>query len=408
MPSLDKKLLSALLQGSKEDQTHFLRECPPESSFRDCDEQWRFLFDFLDNYGAFPPLAAVREKFPDWVPVRTKSPVKFYLDLFLERDAYSKFVQAVRTAEPLLLSGRQGSVFEAISKVRESIDLFREPGGSYSYSRELQNRIQAYHARTNGHFVAGIQTPYPTLNDTIIGLRPKNLATLAARPAVGKSFCVMLFALHAVAQGKRVLFISKEMSSEEVSERMDAIHFKLSYADLLRGRLSPVQLEKYKSGKLPDSLVISDAEDSGGIGGVRAEIIKYRPDFVIIDGAYLLAGFGKSDLVHSTTLLSRSMKRLAKSRNIPILQVVQMNRQAGPSGGGLETIGWSDAYAQDSDFVFEICGNTNEEKRTFKVHKARNGRTAQFDIRFQVHPEVDLSELRAPISRSLLTASNES
>ena len=51
------------------------------------------------------------------------------------------------------------------------------------------------------------------------GFRPGGLYILAARPSVGKSSFAESLSLHAARQGNPTLFLSQEMSSEEVADR---------------------------------------------------------------------------------------------------------------------------------------------------------------------------------------------
>jgi len=59
-----------------------------------------------------------------------------------------------------------------------------------------------------------------TLDSVTGGIRPQELTTLAARPAVGKSAMALQIALNAVRQGKKVLFFSAEMNDVQLTERL--------------------------------------------------------------------------------------------------------------------------------------------------------------------------------------------
>lgn len=75
------------------------------------------------------------------------------------------------------------------------------------------------------------------------GLSRGGLTILAARPSMGKSSLAINFMLRAARAGKRVLFLSTEVSSELVSVAMVSSDARVLTSRLLRGHVEPQDME---------------------------------------------------------------------------------------------------------------------------------------------------------------------
>ena len=67
------------------------------------------------------------------------------------------------------------------------------------------------------------------------GLAKKELLTIGAKSGVGKSAMSLRMAINMLKQGKKVLIVSREMSKEQVAERI-----LLSYAGITRQESIPI------------------------------------------------------------------------------------------------------------------------------------------------------------------------
>jgi replicative DNA helicase len=127
------------------------------------------------------------------------------------------------------------------------------------------------------------------------------------------------------------------------------------------------------------TVTVTDTEEmeENGIEGVRDKIIEHDPDVVMIDGAYLLTEAGKGSETEKATRISRATKRLAKNRDVLVMQTLQMNRSAedAEDGGDLQNISWSDAIGQDClpadtllDTVDGLCYIVDLEDEEFFIN----------------------------------------
>jgi replicative DNA helicase len=92
-------------------------------------------------------------------------------------------------------------------------------GGGWLRGHLLSSLSTISDAYRDGVSRSGISSGLPSLDRRIGGYRPGKLYLLAGRPSAGKTALALHCALEAARSGVGVLFVSLEMSAEEVSER---------------------------------------------------------------------------------------------------------------------------------------------------------------------------------------------
>ena len=122
-----------------------------------------------------------------------------------------------------------------------------------------------HRASVDGHDVNGIEMPFSTINDRIGGMQPMNLIVICGRPGMGKSVVGQTIAEHAAfARAKTVLFVTLEMSAEELRPAISR----------RRGR----HLPRRSTPSSPDPRRRSQAVDGRGQPRVRQEAARSRGD----------------------------------------------------------------------------------------------------------------------------------
>ena len=183
----------------------------------------------------------------------------------------------------------------------------------------------------------------------------------------------------------KVLHFTTEMSEEQIIDRYDALQVGFyyggfNYTRFTDGKLTPEEEKNYfdylqnKSPKL-EPLIVDTAE---GVSGVSAKIDLYEPDIVLIDGAYLMIDdMGAKDDWLRVTNIWRGLKRIAKSKDIPIFVNTQTDSTTSKkTGAGLENIGFSKAIGHDSDIVLTLFRDEQmieDREAKIKLLKHREG-----------------------------------
>lgn len=183
-----------------------------------------------------------------------------------------------------------------------------------------------------------VMTHIPALDKMLGGLYPGEMTVLAARPAMGKSSLAIQIGRTVAYSGKRALFISIEMTREQLWARMacgdSGIEWKLVRAGLVDK--ADIEVIKENSKRLADRLgnnliIVDDAFD---LASMHAAIINNKPDLVIIDQLADISWHDPKE--KKIEWLGKACwhirQTFAKRMRLPVLVVHQLNR--GPESRG--------------------------------------------------------------------------
>lgn len=223
----------------------------------------------------------------------------------------------------------------------------------------------------------------------------------------------VILGANAILNNCKVLHLVTEMSIPAILDRYDAILTSqtvapINYNRFKSGTLKPQEEEsyfRYLDTVAPDleSVIIEDC--SGGVSFVGAKIDQYKPDLVLIDGAYLMEDErnAKEDWLRIAHI-TRDLHNLAKLKKVPIFINTQADNQTSKkTGPELGNIAYSRAVGQDSDVVLAIFQDEqmrNDKEMLLKVLKQREGvlgkvtmswdfNIMEFDSIYASHSEVD-------------------
>ena len=203
------------------------------------------------------------------------------------------------------------------------------------YLNPVHEKIQDYRRR-EGHLV-GVTTGFDKLDEMTGGFQSGELIILAARPSVGKTSLALKMALKAGAQesGKKVGFISLEMSAEQLVLRMLAMEARLELHHVRTGRLKTdeyAQLQDASERLYPFPIYIDDRSDQG-MNEIRAKVRRLKKergiDILYLDYLGLLRQPSDAESVQvAVSSFTRSLKALSKELHIPIVVLAQLSRAA--------------------------------------------------------------------------------
>lgn len=242
--------------------------------------------------------------------------------------------------------------------------------------------------------IDGVTTGIKTIDEHTGGLRDAQMYVMIARQGNAKTYLMLRFAAGGILQGKRVLWISREMPDDMVAYRTHTIMSSMirggyqnafSNLGLVLGRDDVdykdyrkfvKSLEKDVKGRLfiPDNRRL-------GIRNIAEYIERYSPDVVFYD--YLgIVGAGEGDRSWQKLAEEANIaKENAMTYNVPMVVASQVNRAAGDVDEAplVENIAYSDGVGYAADMVFALrlergSGNPNDP-RLLEVwmRKARYG-----------------------------------
>jgi replicative DNA helicase len=181
---------------------------------------------------------------------------------------------------------------------------------------------------------------------------------------------------------KKVLYVTTELSRARIAARFYAIHLRMPYGQLRKGSLGQLY-EARLEGKVQELTGAEGFYIVGGdfdytLGGLEAAIEKCNPDFVVIDGAYLIKGSGGNRFERAANTFD-DLKRLFNRGNIPGLATSQLNRSANPNqkaSVSTETIALTDTAAWNTDLCVAMVQTEDmrkDKRMIFKPLKVREG-----------------------------------
>ena len=235
------------------------------------------------------------------------------------------------------------------AKHLESVDITQDSSRYDDYVERSQDYAKFY-----------VKTGFPELDELIGGWdRTEELATIAARPGIGKSWVMLKSAVASLEQGLRVGIYSGEMSERKVGYRFDTLVSNISNYAITKG-LVDVQVE-YK--RFMDALphmykgvlkVITPSMINGpaGVQALKAFVQKENLDILFVDQHSLLEDDRHArNPVDRAANISRDLKNLQVMCHIPIIAVSQQNRELAENGAGTQNIAQTDRISQDSTII---------------------------------------------------------
>ncbi len=263
-------------------------------------------------------------------------------------------------------------------------------------------QIQAAANRESG--LSGLESGYHDLDKLTSGWQNSDLIIIAARPAMGKT----AFVLSMAKNNTPVAIFSLEMSNLQLVNRLISNTCELEGEKIKSGRLSQIEWDQLMSRikHLNGAPLYIDDTPSLSIFELRTKarrlVREHQVKFIIIDYLQLMnaSGMKFGSREQEVSMISRSLKQLAKELNIPIVALSQLNRAVESRTDGkrpqLSDLRESGAIEQDADIVCFIhrpeyylhsdqdaSGNDIRGLAEFIVAKHRSGKVDDVKMRFR-------------------------
>lgn len=220
-------------------------------------------------------------------------------------------------------------------------------------------RTAYYEDLQEGRAVPGWPTGIPGLDSMLGGgLKPGGLYILAARPKVGKSSLAQTICVTLAKRQLPSLFLSQEMSSEEVADRAVVSAGRLNYTAMLTGKMGHDDWRRASDALEDLSSAAMWVDDQGGLT-LYDIIAKARsiPGLRVLVLDYLQLSSSKlKDANRNAQIeeLTRGLKAFAKQAGLAVLALSQLNRKVEERASKrpmLSDLRDSGAIEQDADAV---------------------------------------------------------
>jgi len=334
---------------------------------------------------------------------------------FHARIVSQKFIQRelIRISSETLREAFEDTsdVFELLDRAESNLFAIAENNIRKNYDsmavliKQAIDDIEKARLREDG--VSGVPSGFTALDRVTGGWQNSDLIIVAARPGMGKTaFVLSLTRNIAVDFNRAVAVFSLEMSSVQLVNRLISSETAIPADKLKKGTLEPYEMQMLHSkiGKLAEAPIFIDDTPAINIFELRAKCRRLKAQHnisvIIIDYLQLMtAGTdNKGNREQEISMISRSLKGIAKELNVPILALSQLNRSVETRGGDkkpmLSDLRESGAIEQDADMVTfiyrpEYYGITEDENgqstanmAKIIIAKHRNGALEEIPLRF--------------------------
>ena len=221
-------------------------------------------------------------------------------------------------------------------------------------------------AYANKGSFTGIPSGLYKLDDVTCGWQKSDLVIIAGRPAMGKTaFALSLAKNIAVDQKRPMAFFSLEMTDVQLANRLMSNVCEIEGTKLMSGQLDREdwkRLDQNLSALTNAPLFVDDTEGLS-VMELRTKARRLQKEhhieLIMIDYLQLMTASGMryNSRQEEVSLISRSLKGLAKELNIPVLALSQLNRGVESREGvegkrpHLSDLRESGAIEQDADMV---------------------------------------------------------
>lgn len=235
----------------------------------------------------------------------------------MARDPEKRAVDALDTAQTLMLGMTTGAATREFRQARESI-------------MPLFARIEERANKGGG--LLGHATGFRDVDEMTGGWQAGDLIVIAARPSMGKTAFVLGTALNMALNGLSVGVASLEMSREQLVARMISHEALVDLQAMLRGRLRDDDYVRMAqaANRLNEAAVYIDERRGINIADLRAASRRIKAenglDALIVDYIQLMSGEGENRN-QEVSAITRGLKTLAGDLNVPVIALSQLSRK---------------------------------------------------------------------------------
>ncbi len=255
---------------------------------------------------------------------------------------FAKAREAIAAGENLIEAGYRVDHDDDISDVAatslaaiEAIGAGTE-GGAIPNAEAAEIAIgNALAARDTDGRAAGLPTGLSELDRVIGGLARGEVTVAAGRTGMGKTALAGSIALHAARHGEACVIFSLEMQAHFIANRLLAIVSGVSGDEARRGALDDDDMRSFRGAKARLADLPIEIDEASALtvemiaARARALHRRGRANLIVIDYLGLVQPSDRRERnrVYQIEHVTTELKRLAKSLNIPVLLLTQINRQ---------------------------------------------------------------------------------
>jgi replicative DNA helicase len=266
------------------------------------------------------------------------------------------------------------------------------PSGRIARYSDMKDRIRQYHKdQFTGH-LPGIPFGIPDIDRVTNGIQPHDYVTIAGWSGMGKSTLGLFTSYNVYVAGYTPMIFSLEMEASALLRKYDALAAHFSTSAMKSLNLSAHEVEQWEKAaerveNARNDIIIIDDVGRCTPERVYSEMVKHKPDLVVVDYVTLMESPRKSDQHwQEVTYITKDLKQTARDLKIPIIGIAQTNA-VGDQGFKGSNIAYSKSIVRDSDVLIELQADDEMKAKSqmeVKLVKNRDGRTLNTNLLWEV------------------------
>lgn len=212
--------------------------------------------------------------------------------------------------------------------------------------------------------LTGVPSSYIELDNMLGGFQKSDLIIIAARPSMGKTALSLSIARNiAILSQKPVAYFSIEMAAVQLVIRLLSSEAKINQQQIRTGAIGAKDMSQIVSslGVLADAPLFIDDSAALNLMELKAKCrrlkAEHKIEAVMIDYLQLIHAPKSESREREISIISRSLKQMAKELDLPVIAMAQLNRTVDSRADKrpvLSDLRESGSIEQDADVVLFI------------------------------------------------------
>jgi replicative DNA helicase len=299
--------------------------------------------------------------------------VGYYIDIVREKWILRRIIAAAERAASLAFQA-QDQVQELLDETQAAFTEIALDGIDQPESQPIRKgvdetvrKMEVAFANRGEAVISGLATGFFDLDRMLGGIKPHNLAIIAARPSNGKTAMAMNIAEHvAVDQNIPVAIFSLEMSYQELADRATFAFANLNLSLLRTGFFEKGQIAEISEKLDPLRKAAIYIDDTPALkifdfkAKARALVMRQKVGLIVVDYLQLMQSTSRRARENKQieiAEISAALKATAKELGIAVIACAQLNRDVEKRTWGrpkLSDLRESGSIENDADIVMLI------------------------------------------------------
>jgi replicative DNA helicase len=354
----------------------------------------RLLLASLRKFGLVGEGALTAAAILKWVQQAVPANARFYTEEILRASQARQQLSAVIRSIDALMSDSidpRDSAAELLNRLQTIYS--RAAIETETLGESAAAAVDAIEKQLHTERAAGLPTSLETLDEMLGGLMAGELVIIAARPGVGKTALAMQMCHCAAMRGSRVLFVSLEMSSQELATRVLCGKANVNNRHIRQGTLSETEMQRLRGAaiELMPVPLVTYAPAKAGLREIRAAIrqASFREPLglVCVDYISLIEPEDRrKPRTEQVAEISAALKAMAREFKLPVIALCQLNREAEGERPRSSHLRESGSIEQDADVILAIWRGEEDDGTPFArlvVLKNRAGERGMIELNWR-------------------------